>query len=167
MKQTLIIFALSIGMYACTNADDARNKENIAIVEQYIAAVEAENPDAMANLLADNYKGFGPSLNDSTTKVDAVANWTSNCESLYESIDYSKFQMIAVVVGEDEAMPGEWVSSWAETVIKYKDGRGPVKVWVNAVYKIENGKIALSRTFYNEADVLEQLGYTFTNFSEL
>jgi limonene-1,2-epoxide hydrolase len=75
--------------------------------------------------------------------------------------------MIAVVVGEDEAMPGEWVSSWAETVIKYKDGRGPVKVWVNAVYKIENGKIALSRTFYNEADILEQLGYTFTNFSEL
>jgi hypothetical protein len=30
------------------------------------------------------------------------------------------------------------------------------------VYKIENGKIELSRTFYNEADVLRQLGYQFS-----
>jgi hypothetical protein len=30
---------------------------------------------------------------------------------------------------------------------------------MNAVYKIENGKIARTRTFYNEADVWEQLGY--------
>ena len=55
---------------------------------------------------------------------------------------------------------GDWVSNWAYLTIKYKDGRGPVNVWVNAVYKIENGKIARSRTFYNEADVLRQLGYT-------
>jgi hypothetical protein len=30
------------------------------------------------------------------------------------------------------------------------------------VYKIENGKIAISRTMYNEADVLRQLGYNFS-----
>jgi hypothetical protein len=32
---------------------------------------------------------------------------------------------------------------------------------MNAVYRIENGKINLSRSFYNEADVLRQLGYEF------
>jgi limonene-1,2-epoxide hydrolase len=154
-------------MYACTDPNEARNKENIAIVEQYLKAVESENPEMMGSLLADNYKGYGPSLNDSTTKADALANWTSNCESLYESIKYSKFQTAAVIIDQNQTMPGDWVSSWAESEIKYKDGRGPVKVWVNAVYKIENGKIALSRTFYNEADILEQLGYTCVNFSDL
>jgi len=34
-----------------------------------------------------------------------------------------------------------------------------VNAWVNVVYKIENGRIARSRTFYNEADVLRQLNY--------
>ena len=62
----------------------------------------------------------------------------------------------------EEAEPGDWVSNWAYLTIKYKDGRGPVNVWVNAFYKIENGKIARSRTIYNEADVLRQLGYTLT-----
>jgi hypothetical protein len=166
MKQALIILVATIGMYACTANDEARNKENVALVERYIEAVEAEDIEMMASLLADDYKGYGPSLNDSITKEEAVANWASHTGSLYESIEYSKFQMIAVTIAEPEPMPGEWVSSWAESVIHYKDGRGPVKVWVNAVYKIENGKIARSRTFYNEADVLEQLGYTFVNFGE-
>jgi limonene-1,2-epoxide hydrolase len=52
------------------------------------------------------------------------------------------------------------VITWAYLTIKYKDGRGPVNLWVNVEYKIENGKIAQSRTFYDEADVLRQLNYT-------
>ncbi len=67
---------------------------------------------------------------------------------------------MAVTVKEGaEADAGDWVSNWAYCTITYKDGRGPVNFWVNAVYKIENGKIVKSRTFYNEADVLRQLGY--------
>jgi limonene-1,2-epoxide hydrolase len=166
MKQALVFFVAILGMYACTPSNDARNRENVALVEKYIKAVEAEDVELMASLLADGYKGYGPSLNDSITKEEAIANWSSNAESLYESIKYSKFQMIAVTIDGSEPMPGEWVSSWAESVIEYKDGRGPVTVWVNAVYKIKDGKIAGSRTFYNEADVLEQLGYTFVNFRE-
>jgi hypothetical protein len=32
---------------------------------------------------------------------------------------------------------------------------------MNAVYRIEDGKITVSRSFYNEADVLRQLGYDY------
>jgi len=41
----------------------------------------------------------------------------------------------------------------------FKDGVGSVTVWANSNYLVENGKIKRSITFYNEADVLRQLGY--------
>ena len=72
---------------------------------------------------------------------------------------YTAFTQTFTVKEGDEDALSDWVSNWALLTIKYKDGRGPVNVWVNAVYKIENGKIVRSRTFYNEADVLRQLNY--------
>ena len=45
--------------------------------------------------------------------------------------------------------------------INYKEDMGSVTVWANSNYKVEDGKIVKSYTFYNEADVLEQLGYVF------
>jgi len=102
------------------------------------------------------------SVGDSVSKKDALENWKYNMTNFYESIKYTRYHNIAVTVKEgEEAEPGEWVSNWAYCTIKYKDGRGPVYIWVNAVYKIENGKIVKSITFYNEADVLRQLGYHF------
>ncbi len=68
---------------------------------------------------------------------------------------------MALTVKEGEpADQGDWVSNWAYLTIKCKGGKRTVNAWVNAVYKIENGKIVRSRTFYNEADVLRQLGYS-------
>jgi hypothetical protein len=118
-------------------------------------------------LLADDYKGYGPSVGDSVTKKEALDNWKYNAENIYESIKYSRYQNIALSVPEGEqAEAGDWVSDWAYLTIKYKDGRGPVHVYVNAVYKVKDGKIMHSRAFYNEADVLRQLGYEFTKPAE-
>jgi hypothetical protein len=79
---------------------------------------------------------------------------------LYKSIVYSDYQNIALHVGDGQmAKPGYWVSDWAKVTINFKDGTGPVNTWVNAVYRINNGKIEYSRTFYNELDILEQVGY--------
>jgi ketosteroid isomerase-like protein len=126
-------------------------------------AVEGKNAAAMDSLLADDYVGYGPSVGDSVNKKEAIANWKDNVENLYESIKYTRHQNMAVTIKEGEqAEAGDWVSNWAYLTIKFKDGRGPVNVWVNATYKIENGKIARSRSFYNEADVLRQLGYSLT-----
>lgn len=66
---------------------------------------------------------------------------------------------LAVTVDEGEEA-GNWVPNWAYLTIKYKDGRRPINLWVNAVYKIEDGSIVDSRTFYDEADALRQLGYS-------
>jgi ketosteroid isomerase-like protein len=123
-------------------------------------AVENMDAAAMDSLLADNYVGYGPSIGDSVNKEVAVWNFKYNAENLYESFEYTRHKEIAVTVKEGEAI-GDWVLNWAYLTIKYKDGRGPINLWVNIVYRFENGKIVHSRTFYNEADALRQLGFTF------
>jgi hypothetical protein len=159
MKQFLILAIISMGLFSCTSSAIKKENENLAIAKKYMKAVETKNAAAMDSLLAVNYIGYGPSVGDSVNKKDAIDNWKYNAENLYESYEYTRHKNIAVTVKEGEAI-GDWVLTWAYLTLKYKDGRGPVHVWVNAVYKIENGKIILSRTFYNEADVLRQLGYT-------
>jgi len=160
MKQLILLATISIALFSCNSSSDTKERENLAIAKRYMEAVETKNAATMDSLLADNYMGYGPSVGDSTNKKDALESWKYNAENLYESITYTRHKELAVTVKEGEAL-GDWVLNWAYLTIKYKDGRGPVNVWVNAAYRIENGKIVHSRTFYNEADVMRQLGYTF------
>ena len=162
MKKIFLFFTVGIGLFACTSSDNKKSA-NLEIAKKYMEAVETNNSTIMDSLLAENYMGYGPSVGDSTNKTDAINKWKYNSANLYESVKYTRYQNMAVTVTEGgDAEPGDWVSNWAYLTIKYKDGRGPVNAWVNSVYKIENGKIVRSRTFYNEADVLRQLGYKMT-----
>ncbi|MCK5103987.1 MAG: hypothetical protein KAR17_14280, partial [Cyclobacteriaceae bacterium] len=88
-----------------------------------------------------------------------------NIENLYKSIRYSRSRNIAVEI-KDGPNKGNWVSNWAELNIAYQNGKGPVTIWTNTTYQIENGKITKSYTVYNEADVLRQLGYVFINLND-
>jgi len=161
MKQFILFLTVCCSLFSCTSSSDKTKSDNLEIANRYMKAVETNNIATMDSLLADNYMGYGPSFGDSVTKADALTNWKYAAANLYESIKYTRHQNIAVTTKEgDEAAPGDWVSNWANLTIKYKDGRGPVNLLVNAVYKIENGKIVRSISFYNEADALRQLGYT-------
>jgi hypothetical protein len=161
MKQLIFILTVSVSLLSCAPSSDKTKKESLAIAKRYMEAVETKNYAVMDSLLADNYKGYGPSVGHSINKADALAYWKYNADNLYDSVIYTQYQNIAVTIPEEEAAEaGDWVANWAYLTLKYKDGRGPVHVWVNSVYRIENGKIVHSRTFYNEADVLYQLGYT-------
>ena len=159
MKKITAICAPILLLIACTN-NTGINTDNIAIVEKYIQAVQSKDINAMTALLADDYVGYGPSYSDSINKKDAIANWKNVSENLYESIEYTRSFHFAAKLTEG-ARPGDYVADWSSLKIKYKDGRGPVYLNVNAVYRIENGKITNSRTFYDEADVYRQLGYSF------
>jgi len=159
MKQIIILVIAGICLAACTSPAEKKEKENLAIARKYMKAVETKNISVIDSLLADNYMGYGPSIGDSINKEGAVLNTKFLMDNLYETFEYTRHKEVAVTVKEGEAA-GDWVLNWAYLTIKYKDGRGPVYAWVNIVYRIENGKIVHSRTFYNEADVMRQLGYT-------
>ena len=159
----LLLFAIALSR--CTN-DSGHSKENLALVESYIKAVENLDHDAMENLLDDNYLGLGPSYGDTIGKAQAVINWKENVDNLYEKIEYTRSRNASVVISSGENQ-GDWVANWAELHITYKDDRGKVIIWANSIYQVENQKIVKSYTFYNEADALEQLGYVFINPNDL
>lgn len=165
MKKIWITLLLLTVIFSCSKTDQ-KLENNKILVNKYIQAVEKNDPNVMESLLAENYKGFGPSVGDSINKTGAIANWKNNVENLYESIHYSKSRVIAVNVPDGENK-GEWVSNWAELKIVYKKDKKEVTIWANTIYQIENNKIVKSYTFYNEADVLEQLGYVFINPNDL
>ncbi len=166
MRNLPLLLIVSMFVLACADSQQEKtDRENIAVIEKYIQAVQSKDTQTMSDLLADNYIGYGPSFTDSTNKEQAIANWKDVAENLYEKIEYTRTVNIAAKV-TDGRHPGNFVSDWASLKITYKDGRGPVFLTMNAVYRVENGKITMSRTFYNEADVLRQLGYDFVSSGE-
>lgn len=166
MKKLIVLAIISLSLFACTSSTDRKEKANLAIAQKYMEAVETQNVAAMDSLLAEEYMGYGPSVGDSTNKEQAILSWKDNVENLYESITYTRHKELAVTIKEGEVI-GDWVLNWAYLTIKYKAVNVPVNIWVNVVYRIEEGKIVHSRTFYNEADVLRQLRYSINPPQEI
>ena len=102
MKQFILLLVVGGTLFSCTSSIDNKGKENLAIAKRYLEAVETKNVVTMDSLLADNYMGYGPSVDDSTNKAEALANWKDNADNLYESIKYTRYQNIAVTA----ATPG-------------------------------------------------------------
>jgi ketosteroid isomerase-like protein len=155
-----------VPLFLACSPDGNHAEKNLQLIESYVQAVENMDFEAMENYLADDYTGFGPSFGDSVSRDQAIANWQDNVENLYESIKYNRSRNIAVTI-DSGPNQGEWVSNWAELDIVYKDGKGEVTILVNTIYLIEEGKIAKSLTFYNEADALRQLGYVVIHPNDL
>lgn len=158
MKKIGFLLLLSTIIVSC-NQQSNISIENEGLINKYVIAVEQNDVATMESLLAEDYVGLGPSVNDSINKKGVIDNWQYNMTNLYESIHYQKSRIISVNVPDGENK-GEWVSNWAELTIKYKSGEEAI-IWVNSVYEIENNQIVKSYTFYNEADVYRQLGYVF------
>ncbi len=136
--------------------EDKTKADNIAIVEKYIQAVQNKDLKTMEDLLSDDYMGYGPAFSDSINKADAIANFKNVAENLYDKISYARSLNIAAEV-KDGPHPGNFVSNWAHLTISFKDGRGPINLYANTAYRIENGKITMTRTIYDEADAERQL----------
>ena len=164
MKHLVYIFFLCLFVLSCAPADNSKN--DIALINKYVTAVEELNYAEIESLLDDNYLGLGPSHGDSISKSQVLSSLKTNFENLYQSIDYEKSMSIGVSIPDGENK-GNWVSNWAELSITYKEDKSQVTILTNSVYKIENGKIVKSYSFYNEADVLDQLGYVFINPDDL
>ena len=158
MKNYIILAALVIGLFACTSNSSKNEAQNIELIKSYVTAVENLDFESMENYLDVNYLGMGPSFGDSIGKMEAVANWKWCVENLYEKIHYDRSRFVAVTIPDGDNK-GEWVANWAEMTIVYKGDIGKATVWANTNYLVENGKIKRSITFYNEADVLRQLGF--------
>ena len=85
MKKLLLMAIMLLFFVGCAPREQNK-KEDVALVQKYVKAVENLDYKTMDSLLADNYKGYGPAYGDSIGKKQAVANWKYNVKNLYKSI---------------------------------------------------------------------------------
>ena len=116
MKKIGFLLLLSTIIVSC-NQQSNISIENEGLINKYVIAVEQNDVATMESLLAEDYVGLGPSVNDSINKKGVIDNWQYNMTNLYESIHYQKSRIISVNVPDGENK-GEWVSNWAELTIK-------------------------------------------------
>ena len=156
-KSITVIIAISVLLIGCTN-NLKNSRKNIELIEKYVQSVENLDHETMAAILDDKYIGYGPSINDSITKSLTVENWKRTVDFLYKSVKYNRSRNAVIIVdsGENE---GEWVSNWAQVTVVYKGSEKSATIWANTIYQIDNNKIIKSYSFYNEADVYDQLGF--------
>lgn len=171
MKKLVLPLVLFIIIAACTKPEpppppappvDTVGVNNKAIVQQYTDAVVKGDTITMGSFLADNYKGYGPGLNDSTDRAKEIKEWTNQWKNDFASIDFNRATIQAFTIPEGQKFPGDWVSDWALITITYKNGLKPLTTWWNGVYLVKDGKIQASRAFWNVNDYFQQQGFTVT-----
>jgi hypothetical protein len=67
LNYLIVSVCIGVSLSACTS--DRNTARNLDLIDQYVQAVEAKDIEKMASLLHDDYKGYGPSVRDSTDKV--------------------------------------------------------------------------------------------------
>lgn len=159
MKKLALLAGLGLILFSCAPKTE-NNEAHLAVVQNYVKAVESLDYNAMSEYLDDSYLGLGPSFGDSINKAQAIESWKYNAENLYKKIEHTKSRFAYVTI-PDGVNQGEWIATWSELKITYKNEQS-VMIWANSNYLVNNGKIVRSLTFYNEADALRQLGYEFS-----
>jgi hypothetical protein len=170
MKKLIIPAIICIIIAACTQPAppppaslvDTVGENNKAVVQQYTDAVTKGDTVGMGSFLSDNYKGYGPGLNDSTDRAKTIANWSNNWKNEFASMAFDRATTTAFTIPADGKFPGDWVADWAYITVNYKNGNKPISFWFNGVYRLTNGKIDRSRAFYNVNDFFQQQGYVVT-----
>ena len=160
MKQLSILVASILVLASCNSAGPEINTQNLPVVENYLRAIQDRNIDRLGLLLADDFRGFGPSVNDSTDKAGSLAKW----RAMFENSNTIEFINPVSAAGRVDKgnYPGDYITCWSNIKVTLKDNRGPLHLPFNSILRIENGKINVARTIFNEADTLRQLGYQFT-----
>ena len=116
--------------------------QDIAVVDNYIQAVQSNNAQAVRKLLDDSYVGYLPSLSNSIGKEQVLENLTYESDRVYQKIEFVQNVHLSV-----RAMTGSesvrFVSDSCLVKITYKDGRS---VFLNMLvdYRIAKGKITFS-----------------------
>ena len=166
MKKLFIPAMLLLTAVACNQPAapvvDTVGENNKVIVQKYSDAIVKGDTASLELYLADNYKGYGPGLTDSTDRAKEVSEWKRTWREEFASVDFDRAGTIAFTVPADGKFPGDWVADWALITVTYKNGNKPFKFWWHAVSRVKDGKIEVSRSFFNQNDYFTQRDFTVT-----
>ena len=126
-------------------------------VRSLTAGLTAGDLDKAKMLMADNYKGYGPSPNDSSTTEQTISAWQQNYKTTSNRKVSFVTQTFRVKTGD---LKGNWVSLWGD--YSFTQNGKDVKFPFQYTARVTNGKIDTDRIYYDRMYMLQTLGYKVT-----
>jgi len=130
---------------------------DLKTVGDYVNALAANDLDKAKSLLAENYKGFGPSPKDSATREQHIERWKEQAKSQLNAKTTFVSETFRVLQGEQM---GDWVSVWGDW--SFTQNNIIVKFPYQFTAHISKGKIDRGIVYYDRAYIMETLGYKIT-----
>ncbi len=165
MQKLVAPACLVLGLASCLTpaapADTVGN-QNKEVVMKFNDAAAKGDTASLEGFLAEKCMIYGPGLNDSINRQQEVDFWKKSWRTEFSSLTYDRAAIIAFTLPPDHKFPGDWVSDWGTWSIQYKNGSPNVSFAINVVAKVNDGKIEVARTFYDENDFFKQQGFTVT-----
>lgn len=130
------------------------------IVQQYVKALQNGDVATMSAQLADNAMvyGLGGGL-DSLTVAQHTEYFTNSTTTYKHNITQDLYLPVKV---ENNWNEGEWVLAWGTNTITNKQTGKSTTVPYHTVNLVQNGKIIMTRYFYDMLNILENQGFTIT-----
>lgn len=130
---------------------------DIKVVADYLNSLVSGDLVKVKSSLASNYKGYGPSPNDSTNAEKTISEWTENYKTQTDRKFTSVSQTFRVLQGD---LKGNWVAVWGDYTFT-QNGK-TVKFPLQYTARVTNGKIDSDRVYYDRMFVMESLGFKVT-----
>jgi len=137
-------------MYDISSNEDA----HIEMAVNYINAIMANDTALARTYVSDSYWDFGPGAKDSVAIDDFLPGVIARSANRTDQ-DAGVFIYNSLVVNEGE-LAGEWVSVWGN--YSAKEGDYTYNVPWHRVFRFEEGKIVLSRVWYDRLSPSMDMG---------
>jgi ketosteroid isomerase-like protein len=144
MKKTLvfaIVFALALSACAGVKADVPDNeaaKVKQAIVEEWMAAYQAYDAEALLSLYSDDMSWMDYGYNDDpyhkVVLKGAVHEWFASEALKVEVKSYlvtmdGRFAVVNAIYSEKNGLTGKWNSTQAVAILEFNDGKIVKETW--------------------------------------
>lgn len=136
----------------------------LELVQNYVKALQTGDVDAMNAQLADNAMIYGLGGGLDSLNVTQHKEYFKNSTATYNHVISQDLYLPVKVT--DNWNEGEWVLSWGTNTVTNKKTGKSIPIPYHTANLVQNGKIVMTRYFYDMLNILESQGYTITPPSE-
>ncbi len=130
------------------------------LVQNYVNALKAGDVAAMNAVLDENAMvyGLGGAL-DSLNVAQHKAYYENSTATYKHEISQELYLPVKVTNNWNE---GEWVLAWGTNTVTDKKTGTSIPIPYHTANLVQNGKIVMTRYFYDMLNIMESQGYTLT-----
>ncbi len=156
----LLIPSISIAQESTVTIEFDNAETASEVVQNYIAALQKGDVATMNMHLADNAMIYGLGGGTDSLNVAQHKEYFKNCtDSFKHTITQDLYLPVKVTNNWNE---GEWVLAWGTNTLTNKETSETIVIPYHTANLVENGKIVMSRYFYDMMNVMMAQGYKIT-----